>query len=383
MPRHEPVRILVDAITLRPGHTGGAERFARELFRRLEADDSLELRYVSQIRPEDFCEEYGVADPNRVVPTPARIQTMAGFLLGKAYLRRLARRPHVDLLWSPFTQPALTRGVPEVLMVHDTAVDFYRGHAASLGVAAFEGASFRLRWARIRRGVRHARAVVVPSESVRRALERSLGRPLPNVHVIPEGGDSASARAAPLWQAGASREPLVLTISSSRPHKNLDLIARIALQPSIVEARVRFLTVGIELGSLNGTLPPNVEVRSGVSDGELGRLMASAACLLSPSLFEGFGLPIAEAMHIGLPVVVSDIDAHREVTGGEAAFFPSHDPAAAAAAVVRLVTDPAHAGAVSKRLRARALGQSWDRTAEAHARLFREVAGTRHLRETG
>lgn len=112
-----------------------------------------------------------------------------------------------------------------------------------------------------------------------------------------------------------------------------------------------------------------------VSPVELRALYRLARCLVFPSTFEGWGLPIVEAMHEGLPVVCSDATSLPEVASGAAALFPAHDAEAMAGALIKVWADDALRAELIVRGRARATELSWGRTAVMFREIYRRVAG--------
>lgn len=103
-------------------------------------------------------------------------------------------------------------------------------------------------------------------------------------------------------------------------------------------------------------------------------LFRSAACLVYPSVFEGFGMPILEAMAMGCPVVTVDATAMPEVAGGAALLVPPHSPARVVEAVMALHDDAALRREMIRKGLERALAFPWTRSAEQFARLFEQVA---------
>lgn len=169
-------------------------------------------------------------------------------------------------------------------------------------------------------------------------------------------------------EAGAQQ--IVLTVSAKRPHKNLlRLLAAIAAIPQ--ERRPLLVLPGYptsheqELRDRAGQLGIAGDVRflGWVDSAQLEGLYAAAACFVFPSLYEGFGLPVLEAMARGVPVACSGRGALDEVAGGAALRFDPESEAAIADAIERLLSD----GAEAQRLRAagleRAAQFSWAATA--------------------
>jgi glycosyltransferase involved in cell wall biosynthesis len=119
---------------------------------------------------------------------------------------------------------------------------------------------------------------------------------------------------------------------------------------------------------LERDLADSVRMLDWVPDEDLEGLYAAASCFVFPSLYEGFGLPVLEAMRRGVPVACSDRASLAEVAGDAALRFDPEDPAAIAKAIERLLADPKEAERLSKAGRERAERFSWAET----ARLTRE-----------
>jgi glycosyltransferase involved in cell wall biosynthesis len=120
-----------------------------------------------------------------------------------------------------------------------------------------------------------------------------------------------------------------------------------------------------------GALPGGVESRGRVSADELVELYRGAAALVFPSLYEGFGMPVVEAMACGCPVASSNVTSLPEVVGDAARLFDPHDPEAIAAAVDEVLRDPAPW--IARGLE-RAKLFTWDACARAHDKVYSELA---------
>ncbi|HEY6886497.1 MAG TPA: glycosyltransferase family 1 protein [Solirubrobacter sp.] len=288
-------------------------------------------------------------------------------------LPRAARSRGADLLHCPMPlAPPVPFGLPTVVTVGDalpwTNPEWMtRAHALHARLV-------------MRGALRRAAAVIVPSQYTRSQLVAAVGGlDAARVHVTPWGLE-------PQFTPGpgpAGRGPYLLTVGTLQPRKNLE--GALAAFERLDDAGHRLLVVGAsgwredELRARLDASPARerVELLGRVSDEELVTLYRGAACLLFPSLAEGFGLPLTEAMACGTPVVAADAGSLPEVAGGAAALADPHDPDALAAAVRDVL---AHREAWRARGLERAATFTWAACAEATVDVYREVtARTRRI----
>lgn len=200
----------------------------------------------------------------------------------------------------------------------------------------------RLSHARMRVVGHEADSVLLFSQSVRGALQAWLagqGLSMPPALVAPLGLDLPRAGAALAGAALAGAAPYFICIATIERRKNhrmlLDVWRRMgAAAPRLILVGRRSFGAGEALALLDsGALGDRVEERGHASDGELAGLLAGAQALLLPTLAEGFGIPVIEALAAGVPVLCSDIAVLREVGGAAPEYLPPGDPAAWAAMI--------------------------------------------------
>jgi glycosyltransferase involved in cell wall biosynthesis len=199
--------------------------------------------------------------------------------------------------------------------------------------------------------------LIAVSQSVADELADELGLA---AHVIPNG-----VHPLPAAEPEARPRPYLVTVGAVEPRKNLARLVA-GYQASGLAGEVDLLLVG---RSAWGELPPGVEWLGPVDDVRLAALYRGATAVVSASLYEGFGLPVAEALSVGTPVTCSSIAAYREVTAGHARLF---DPLSVAS-IAEALRDAA--AGLPRPPAAMADRWSWARCAEQHRELYERLLG--------
>jgi glycosyltransferase involved in cell wall biosynthesis len=220
--------------------------------------------------------------------------------------------------------------------------------------------------------VAHRTRVLTRSEAAARDIERFYRVPVKAWQVVPGGVElDFGSLAAPDRRIAGAELPAtyLLHVGARRPHKNVvTLVRALALLPPDHHL--------VLVGAVDDRVPdpvPRVARELGVADrvlhlprvseADLHTLYAAARVFTFPSLDEGLGLPLLEAMVVGVPVVASDIPVFREVSGGGALLVPPEDPAAWASAV-RAVEEPGRRQALVAAGRAQVRRSTWDLTVD-------------------
>ncbi len=238
----------------------------------------------------------------------------------------------------------------------------------------------------LRAGARRASGLIVPSRCTAQDVVRALGVDLaPRVHVVPEAADpELDAVGAAASEAEArSRPPTVLYVGRRDPYKNLvGLIRAFArLRQRLPEARLvvvgpddpRYPEPEREAVALG--VAEAVEWRGYASGPELAEAYRSAGVFALPSLYEGFGLTVLEAMSCGVPVVISNRASLPEVAGDAALYAEPDRPDELAAALALVLTDRDLADELRRRGFERARQFSWLRAARETVEVYRAALG--------
>lgn len=359
------LRIAVDLVFF-TGRKGGTESVARGLYPALAEQDDLELvgigdRHLAADPPPWF--------PGQIVGLPVDGENRPAWAAAVAFaVAPRARLLGADILHCPSNFGPAVRLLPTVVTVHDVLPmrhpEWVPG-GRSWGVKALTRAT-----------VRAASRIITDSEASAADI-RALWPKHPPIDVVPLGFDPPEA---PEHETRVSDRPYALAGGNRLPHKNFErLLHAWTLIPKA--ERPRLVVTGSHgedpLAPLVGALEleEDVQLLGWVAEDRLAELYGGASVYVFPSLFEGFGLPVLEAMARGCPVVASDIPVLREVGGDAAVYVDSRDPAAIASAVGSLISDANAREALGSAGRARAASFTWARTAAATVAVFRRMIG--------
>jgi glycosyltransferase involved in cell wall biosynthesis len=362
------MRVGLNLVFLVPGETGGMEVYARELIQALlRLPGELELTaFVNR----EAAEGGGLFDGAlEEVQVPVHARNRADWVRGEQqHLPRLAKAAGCELVHSLASTAPVRGPFRRVTTIHDL---IYR---------LFPEAHFGLRTLGMRvlipLAARRSDRVIVDAQSTRDDIVRYLGLAAERIDVVPLGvGHGVTAAPAPEADLRGRLElgdrRVLLSVSAKRPHKNLPrLIEALSQLPSA--DRPVLVIPGYptpheqELRECAGRLKLEADVRfpAWLTDAELEGLYRLADCFVFPSLYEGFGLPVLEAMSRELPVTCSDRGSLREVAGDAALLFDPEDPGAIAAAIQRVLNEPSLAGQLRRAGLAQAARFSWERTAQ-------------------
>lgn len=287
--------------------------------------------------------------------------------------------PHrLDVWHSPDFIPPAAGAKRTVITVHDLNFIFYPEFLTAESLRYYAG---QIAWA-----VQKADHISADSQATRRDLIERLGAPPEKVTTIPLAVNPVYERPYP---ADAIHQTLtqynlppgfILCVGTLEPRKNLPMLLR-AYQRLRRETAVDIPLILVggkgwiydEIFAAIDALALHNQVRhlSGVDDERLAHLYHAAGVLVTPSKYEGFGLPALEAMYCGCPVIVSNCGSLPEVVGAAGLLLDPDDDAAWAAALERVLTDSALSADLAARGRVQAQKFSWRETAVKTLALYR------------
>ena len=340
------IRVGVNALYLIPGGVGGTEIYLRNLLRALAAIDS-ENQYIVFTNRETGGDL--VPDRPNFVHSPQSVSASfrpVRILWEHFVLPFAARRHHLNVLLNPgFTAPLLC-GCPMVTVFHDLQ---HKRHPEYFRWFDLPFWNF-LVWASARR----SRGAIAVSVATHDDLRHYYGRSSEAIHHGVE---------REFLEIAQHREPseYLLCVSTTHPHKNLERLLRIHAEmknaPKLILTGVRgFAAKDIE--SLAGA---NVEITGWVPREELHELYRRALGFIYPSTFEGFGMPVLEAMAAAVPVACSDIPPLREIAQSTVHFFDPASDREIRDALLLLASGKISTDAAQRR----AAQFTWEKTARA------------------
>jgi glycosyltransferase involved in cell wall biosynthesis len=367
----------LNLLFLVPGETGGSEIYARNLVPEL-AETRSDLELVAFVNREAADLRLGGAE---VVPVDVSGRGRARRVIAEQRrLPRLVREHGVQLLHSLGTSAPSRPGVVNVVTILDVIYARYpEAHTLPMRMG------MRLL---VARSARAADRVITLSQASAGEITEVLGFPRERIDVVhlgakPPGPATPVGELRERFRLGDSR--VVLSVSARRPHKNLlrllEAFARVDAQPAPVLVLPGYPTpfegeIRTKVESLG--IADRVRILDWVADEDLEGLYRAADCFVFPSLAEGFGLPVLEAMARGVPVACSNASSLPEVAGDAALYFDPLRVSEIAGSIAELLENAELRDRLIRDGRRRAERFSWERTArETAASYDRSWAETR------
>ena len=366
------MRIGIDAHHL-DGKPQGSRTYLIQLLRALAGLGSEDTLHVYSFDPEATRRtlELSGIHHHRLFPASARLRLP--FVVPVLEMRDRLSVFHSQYIAPPFSF------VPEVVTIHDV---LFESHP-ELFEGAFSERSIRL----IRRSARRAHVVLTVSEFSRREICARYGLSEWKVVVTPNAVDHSKFH--PVEQPSEDvraryglTDPFILSVGRLEPRKNLArLIRAFGRARARVDARLTLALAGATdfrfeavLGEARALPEDAVRFLGPVPDADLPDLYRSAEALAYPSLVEGFGMPVLEAMACGTPVLTSTRGALPEVSGDAALAVEPEDEEAIASGLERILTDTDLRARLSKAGPGRAARFHWAETAHKTLAAYRRAA---------
>ncbi|HEV2072592.1 MAG TPA: glycosyltransferase family 1 protein [Thermomicrobiales bacterium] len=359
--------IGIDASRMHVRERTGTENYSDQIIRALLAADA-DWRWRLYVNGE-------VAPPSLATPTNAEVRPLQARRLWTHYrLSRemLTRRP--NLLFVPAHVVPIVHP-RTVVTIHDLG---YLHVPEAHPVTQRKMLDLTTRWS-----ARVAHHIIVPSAQTREDLIQRYGVLAGKISVVHHGVDPQFRKVdrsneQELRTRYNLYRPYVLAVGTIQPRKNLAILARAmetgAPDHDLVIAGKRGWMSDQVLSELRETsLGARLRIIDYVPDRDLPLLYASASIFVQPSRFEGFGMPVLEAMAAGTPVICASGSSLTEIAGDAAEFFPASDHALLAHHLVEILQDPSRMAGMRDRGAAWSARFTWERAARETRRIFEEA----------
>ena len=363
------MRVLVDAV-LGPAHPRGVGRYVLELARHMQRSGEASVTIAIAPWHRDF---YAPLSATGVELAEVRVGGRRGLrnawhLLG---VGRLARRIGSDVIHVPDRLPVVRAGRPLVITVHDTAEHDLPD--------AFGSLQLRYRRWVLADQLHRATQLIAPSSFSAQRIAALVPGAANRTTVVMHGAglDPAQPQVQP---EQVSRERFVLYVGAVQRHKGVPHLVRAfrALGGTeaglVIAGAVHNDEAAVE-AAIGGD-PRIVRLRN-PRDATLAWLYGHAVALAAPSRYEGFCIPLVEAMQLGCPVLAADAGAMPEICGEAALLFSPTDETALTAQLARVLADAELRARLSAAGRKRAAAFSWERAAHETLSVYRAALAHR------
>ncbi len=294
------------------------------------------------------------------------------------YLPSWIKDDCLDVFWGPAHRlpQRVARQIPSVLTIHDL-VWKYAGETMRTGRCLFERYQMTA-------AIQVATRIVAVSHATALAIDQTFGVPVENITIVPNGvsRNVEPASASTLIEMGLT-SPYCLFVGTLEPRKNLPrLLAAYARLPRSLKAGMNLVIAGGKgWGRANIAkivtrlkLKQYVHLLGYVDEERLATLYANAYFLVMPSLYEGFGLPLIEAMAHGVPVLTSDCSSMPEVAGNTALLIDPYDIHSIEKGLLCFMTDSKLHAQLAARAKHNANQFNWGHSAEKLRFIFSKIA---------
>jgi glycosyltransferase involved in cell wall biosynthesis len=321
----------------------------------------------------------------RQIPFSA-IKRSLPFVYSHMFISSIFAKEKLDLLHAPANVLPLFYKGRAVVTVHDLAIydhpEWFPGELPG-------GQTFSTRVV-VPRSVSAATRVIAPSACTKNDLIRIFKADPARIDVIHEGAEEITApadAAARLEHYGLKPGGYVCFVGTLEPRKNIPVTVRAFMRATLrgwIPEGTPLVLAGAH-GWKEGLITEAVEQANAKLGAEMVRflgyvpredkvaLTAMAKVFMFPSLYEGFGLPVIEAMRLGVPVITSNVSALPEICDGDALLIDPHDEEAAVEALHRIFTDEALVERLKRGGLERARLFTWDRTAQQTLEVYRRA----------
>jgi glycosyltransferase involved in cell wall biosynthesis len=371
------MRIGINLLYLIPGVVGGTETYAAGLLKGLaEIDQTDEFVVYVNKESKDWPLPSGSNFVRVVCPLDAR-KRYRRYFFEQFHLPGLLRKQGIGIVHSLGYISPLIVHCPTIVTIHDLN---FRVFGKELSLSRRLALEFF-----VRQSVLRADRIIAVTEFSRREIIREFNVGVDRIAVIHEAprvsnsGLPSKGRLSGVASKFGITPPYILAFSSLSPNKNIpNLLQAFALARDKYRLPHRLVVVGhlpVGAGPLinNSQLPEHIIFTGHLDDGSLNCVLADAELLVFPSYYEGFGLPVVEAMAAGVPVACSEKGSLPEVAGSSAVFFDPHSVPDIAEKIAKVAGDPNLQRALRKEGLENVKRFSWKKTATRTLEVYYEV----------
>jgi glycosyltransferase involved in cell wall biosynthesis len=379
------MRIGINLLPLRPGKNGGHELYVRNLLMKLSTIDSDNEYFLITAPYNDSSlhiphRNFKKISFHNEITLSEIVKCIIGRLFRKMssseiILKKIIGRYHIDLWFCPFSnlEPRPIK-IPSIVTIPDIQQEYYPEN--------FSKKELFLRRQNIKPSAEMATEIITGSDFSKKCFIEKWGVDPEKIHVIPLSADdrfSESEKPDHVIKKFNLPDSYFLYPANGWPHKNhLALIEGFSLYRKSFNIPMHLVLTG---NGLQGTaaisnlisrykIQEFIHILGYVDDEDLPGLYKNAKALVFPSLFEGFGIPLLEAMAMGCPIIASDTTCIPEVAGNAAYFFDAKNPLSICDAMHKIIDDNALREKLIRNGKNRVTRYSYDEVARRHLALF-------------
>lgn len=377
------MRIGINAIFFVPGEGGGIERYLRNLVRALQKIDHRNEYVLFTNKNNTATFALGDNFREQLIPVSASFRSIK-ILWEQSVFPLQVKRAGIDLLFSPGNIAPLFPLCPSVVVMHDLIPFEWPENFGKLELQALK--------VLFATTARRAKKIITVSESSKKQIVKRFNLVRRKVAVVYEAcdeiflsGDFSDQETGYVKKELGITRGFILYTASTRPHKNVDGLLRafglLKKKYNIKQLLVIAGPTGPEHHSLLHTatrlgISNDVIFTGYVPDRILPALYSAASLFVYPSFYEGFGLPILEAMACGIPVVASNTTSLPEVVGNAGVLVNPHNFEEMAGAMYNILSDDKYSSALVALGKKKAQEFSWEKTAKGVSDVFCELGAS-------